>query len=278
MNQEAIQKLKDLDELRALLSIDDKSKPKSHSTFYLYQGNVLKSQLSRDEYSHLSNISEGSNRQKFYIAKGDNTFELDTANLNRNGIEVKKADWGRPPKLVENKAEFQTLWDNIISQKAEMAKKELDHYELENVKKEFKEQLLNAKTKYEGVIKAGERDNVLMATFSKFMEYLDSLYNDTNSGKSLKQKSSEMPQKKLNWSGSDLELTELLKALIESKCFVGHTDKEVFETIFEFLGIEYTDNIKKERLSTIRKRTKDLNPFLEKLYANLEKWIRIKDN
>ena len=82
----------------------------------------------------------------------------------------------------------------------------------------------------------------------------------------------------LNWSGTDLQLAELLKSLIESKLFVGYNDKEVFEKVFDFFGVQFSDSTKKERLSTIRARTKDLSPFLNKLEINLNNWIRSKDN
>jgi hypothetical protein len=69
-----------------------------------------------------------------------------------------------------------------------------------------------------------------------------------------------------------------LKSLIESKLFVGYNDKEVFEKVFDFFGVQFSDSTKKERLSTIGARTKDLSPFLNKLEINLNNWIRAKDN
>lgn len=83
---------------------------------------------------------------------------------------------------------------------------------------------------------------------------------------------------KIKWSGTDLELSELIKSLIESGKLSGHTDKEIFKTLFEMFGVDYTDSIKKERLATIKARIKDKTPLLEKLFINLKSWIDTKDN
>jgi len=83
---------------------------------------------------------------------------------------------------------------------------------------------------------------------------------------------------RLNWNGTELELVELLKALIESKKITGHTDKLVFNTIYELFSLDYTDAKKKDRLATIRHRTIDKTPLITQLEINLKSWIDTKDN
>jgi hypothetical protein len=83
---------------------------------------------------------------------------------------------------------------------------------------------------------------------------------------------------RLKWTGNDLELSETLKALIQSQKFVGNTDKKVFEVIFELFSVKFTESIKKERLSTIKKRTKDYTRFINEMEINLTNWINKKDD
>tara|TARA_E500000318_G_C3565148_1_gene215332 strand:+ start:967 stop:1569 length:603 start_codon:yes stop_codon:yes gene_type:complete len=81
----------------------------------------------------------------------------------------------------------------------------------------------------------------------------------------------------LNWSGDQLQLSELLKALLEARMFVGHPDKEVFQKVFELFNVEYSDSIKRDRISTIRGRLHDMTPFLNILQSKLEQFIKGKD-
>lgn len=83
---------------------------------------------------------------------------------------------------------------------------------------------------------------------------------------------------KLHWSGEYRELTELLKALIETKKFVGHSDKEVFEKFCDFLGLDNSNDRKKDTLKTIRLRKHDKTKFLDELIINLNKWQEDKYN
>ncbi|UBZ12487.1 RteC domain-containing protein [Flagellimonas marinaquae] len=81
----------------------------------------------------------------------------------------------------------------------------------------------------------------------------------------------------LNWSGDQLQLSELIKALLEARMFVGHPDKEVFQKVFELFNVEYSDSIKRDRISTIRGRVHDMTPFLNILQSKLEQFIKDKD-
>lgn len=77
---------------------------------------------------------------------------------------------------------------------------------------------------------------------------------------------------KLSWTGSEIELAELLKALCEAKVIKASTDKEVFEEFSKFFGIELD---KTQKLQTIKKRTKhgEKAKFLNDLSQRLERWI-----
>lgn len=92
------------------------------------------------------------------------------------------------------------------------------------------------------------------------------------------QKQEVKETEKLKWSGTDLELSEILKSLLELKKINGHSDKQIFETIFKMFGMKYSDSIKKERLATIKKRIITKTPFLNQLSASLELWIDHKDD
>jgi hypothetical protein len=99
-----------------------------------------------------------------------------------------------------------------------------------------------------------------------------------NPNTTIKENSQTEPRKLLKWTGTDLELSETLKALIETDKFVGQREKHVFKIIFETLGLKYSDSIKKERLATIKNRTKELTPFIHSMETNLSIWIKEKDD
>ncbi|TKD67329.1 RteC domain-containing protein [Flavobacterium sp. ASW18X] len=83
---------------------------------------------------------------------------------------------------------------------------------------------------------------------------------------------------KIKWLGTNLELYELIKTLIEAKKLKGKNQKEVFITLFNLLGMEYSDIRKKEAMATIRQREKDKTPFVDLLRLSLEKWVNDRDN
>ena len=80
----------------------------------------------------------------------------------------------------------------------------------------------------------------------------------------------------IQWKGTPTELTALIKALIESEMFSNSlSEKQIKERFEHFFKneIKHYDQAK----SKIRKRTKDLTPFIDKLKTNLERWIKEKD-
>lgn len=81
----------------------------------------------------------------------------------------------------------------------------------------------------------------------------------------------ELPERKLNWQLDGLEVAELTKALIKSNKVIGHkSEKEVFDEVMKFFNVEFD---KREKLQTIKQRTKDKTPFLDQLTHSLNNWI-----
>jgi hypothetical protein len=80
----------------------------------------------------------------------------------------------------------------------------------------------------------------------------------------------------LKWKGSELELTELSKALIELD-FISPklTQKEIFKRLRAFLQVD--DFNENDKLKDIRKRTNTPTPLLNKLENSLNNWIHKKD-
>lgn len=74
----------------------------------------------------------------------------------------------------------------------------------------------------------------------------------------------------LTWIGSDLEFTEIIKALIEAKLIKGKTEEEIFQVLGKAVNIPEFD--KTQKLRAIKKRNKDISPTLESMEYYLEKW------
>jgi hypothetical protein len=80
----------------------------------------------------------------------------------------------------------------------------------------------------------------------------------------------------LNWQGSELHFTELIKALFETKLISPEiTQKEFFKRMKQFFNVKDFDD--KEKLKGIRARTKDLTPFINTIETSLNNWIKNKD-
>ena len=80
----------------------------------------------------------------------------------------------------------------------------------------------------------------------------------------------------LKWKGSELELTELSKALIELGLINPDlTQKEIFKRLRAFLQVD--DFNENDKLKDIRKRTNTKTPLLNKLETSLNNWIHKKD-
>jgi hypothetical protein len=82
--------------------------------------------------------------------------------------------------------------------------------------------------------------------------------------------------KSLKWQGTELQLTELAKALKESNLLNPElSQKAIFERFKEFMQVENFNEA--DKLKEIRKRTKDKTPLLNILETSLNNWIHRKD-
>lgn len=80
----------------------------------------------------------------------------------------------------------------------------------------------------------------------------------------------------LNWEGTKLELTELIKALIHAqKLDQNLSETKIFKRFCKFLNVEDFNHTDKAR--DIRDRTKNLTPLIHKLEIALTNWIHKED-
>lgn len=81
--------------------------------------------------------------------------------------------------------------------------------------------------------------------------------------------------KPLQWQGSAIQLTELTEALINCNMLNPELNKEqIYERVKQLFNFDFDH---KEHKKTIRKRTKNLTPFIEILDTSLKNWITQKD-
>lgn len=81
--------------------------------------------------------------------------------------------------------------------------------------------------------------------------------------------------KPLQWKGTAIQLTELTEALINCNMLNPELNKEqIYERIKQLFNFDFDH---KEHKKTIRKRTKDLTPFIEILDTSVKNWITQKD-
>lgn len=90
---------------------------------------------------------------------------------------------------------------------------------------------------------------------------------------------SEEPQppniEPLQWKGTAIQLTELTEALINCNMLNPELNKEqIYERIKQLFNFDFDH---KEHKKTMRKRTKDLTPFIEILDTSVRNWITQKD-
>ena len=82
--------------------------------------------------------------------------------------------------------------------------------------------------------------------------------------------------KHLSWNGTNLQLTELIKSLIESN-LLNHelSQKEVFKRFTDFLQVDEFDE--NDKIRDIRKRTHTKTPLLNLLEKSINSYITNKD-
>lgn len=116
----------------------------------------------------------------------------------------------------------------------------------------------------------------LAFSFSKIIEFLIELQNKLTNPIITPENSPEQISK-LIWLGDEIELTELVKALIQAKkiSIKTTTQKETFIRFRAFFNYPKLKEV--ERLSVIKRRTKDYTSFLNELENSLLTWIKAKD-
>lgn len=173
-----------------------------------------------------------------------------------------------PKTIINNISELSKIEDYILG------KNKVDEYDIEyddfNKYKEFIEVQNNG----------NEFD--LVFNFVKFRNFelsLNRIFDELERKKTFLEASyisSENNIDGLNWQGSELQLTELIKALIENNSLNPNlTDKEIFRRFRLFFNVGDFNHTQK--LQDIKKRTKDLTPFVNALEISLSNWVK-KDN
>ncbi len=115
----------------------------------------------------------------------------------------------------------------------------------------------------------------LSVSFSKIIEFLTNLqYEKVNT--TIISTTPRDTTSKLNWAGTKLELSELIKALIHlNKLNPELKQNEIFNRFRAFLNVEEFDE--NDKLGDIRERTKTTAIFINKLEIALNNWIKAKD-
>lgn len=115
----------------------------------------------------------------------------------------------------------------------------------------------------------------LSVSFSKIIEFLTNLQDEKANIPIM----SDLPPEstsKLNWAGTELELSELIKALIQAKKISPElTQTEIFKRFKDLLNVSNFNE--SDKLKDIRKRTNTLTPFINTLGITLSNWIKAKD-
>jgi hypothetical protein len=118
-------------------------------------------------------------------------------------------------------------------------------------------------------------------SFIKIIAFLNELKNvmEKNETKETLKPQKETNQNenlKLSWGGSKLELSELIKSLIEAKIISPELSQtEIFKRFNNFFNMEDFDH--SDKLKEIRKRTKTTTPLINILEISLNNWIKAKD-
>lgn len=116
------------------------------------------------------------------------------------------------------------------------------------------------------------KDKALLLGYS--LDY--NFYEDRGDVFNLERMDNQGLIEKVDWNGTQTELTALIKSLIESnKLDNSLTEKIIVERFEEFFSYKLKgyDQTK----TKIRGRTKEFTPFIDNLKINLENWIKNKD-
>jgi hypothetical protein len=124
--------------------------------------------------------------------------------------------------------------------------------------------------------KNGYKITIEVDEFELTMDYKIEEIESINDNFSTETNNSIKDMKRLNWQGTELQLTELTKALKESNLLNPElSQKAIFERLKDFMQVGNFNEA--DKLKEIRKRTKDKTPLLNILETSLNNWIIKKD-
>lgn len=99
---------------------------------------------------------------------------------------------------------------------------------------------------------------------------------NSNNPEPLEQPTITNTNNSLNWQGTKLEFTELVKALIvANKLDANLTQTEIFKRLKQFFNVDEFNH--DDKLKDIRKRTNTTTPLINILETSLDNWIKSKD-
>ncbi|WP_310379607.1 RteC domain-containing protein [Flavobacterium sp.] len=112
--------------------------------------------------------------------------------------------------------------------------------------------------------------------FPKIISFLENKKSEIENQPKINSQISMNDIKTLNWQGTELEFTELIKALrLSNKLNPEVNQIETFARLKLFFNLpEFNEN---DKLKEVRNRTKTLTPFLNTLEISLSNWIKSKD-
>ena len=85
--------------------------------------------------------------------------------------------------------------------------------------------------------------------------------------------SPEPKYNQINWEFTELEITELGKALCEMKKPKGTSEREAIQALGNFFNLNINKDVKTKKLETIKKR-QETPHFLEELAAHISTWAK----
>lgn len=212
-----------------------------------------------DELNHLE--TEYFNRKELFFSKNKNKTEVHFIKNELKIIDNLEKERNDIYKLSDN-----DFYNYLVNSKNFKYKRILE--ESEN-KEEIKRQIFDIHLQREKQNFAPSELKGINKRKEFYKIKLDNIQRDT--------KQSQENRKVLEWKGTTLEFSELVKALQESKLISPELKQyELFELMKNAFNVE--DFKESDKLKEIRNRTKTLTPLINTLEINLTNWIKKKDS
>jgi hypothetical protein len=229
--------------------------------------------------THFNNLTFESEKQKYYFFWALRELIIDELHHFESPNTIQK----KSSEIIEN------IFDQLYNKfkPTEEAEPIINPYDFELVKthletlqndKEKINYLILQKTNYLQSRKGWILDDPWETSFDKKCELeITKLKELLKTPPPQQSKSNAQPIKNtLNWQGTQLEFTELIKALLLSnKISPELSQKEVFNRLKEFFNVDaFNEN---DKIRDIRNRTNTPTPFINTLETSLDNWIKSKD-